>query len=125
MYGGSRSGQLWIAATLILVGAVFLIQNYAGVVIGNWWALFILIPASLTFSTAFTAWRSRMHPAAVSGPLIGGLMMVSVAVIFLLDLQWSKVWPVFMILIGFGVLVPSLLGRSGRPKQQADVVSRG
>jgi CHASE2 domain-containing sensor protein len=123
MYGGARSSQLWIAITLIFIGSVFLVQNYAGVMIGNWWALFILIPASLTLGAAWSAWRSGLHPAAVSGPLIGGLMMLSVAAIFMLGLQWSKVWPVFLILIGIGVLVPSLLGR--RERHEKEAVSRG
>jgi hypothetical protein len=124
MYGGALSGQLWFAVTLILVGAIFLLRN-AGLEIGNWWALFILIPASASLARAWTAWRSGMHPSAVSGSLIGGLAMLSVVAIFLLDLQWGKIWPIFLILIGIGALVPSLLGRSERHPREGDVVSRG
>lgn len=125
MYQGSRSGQLWFAVTLILVGSIFLLQNYAGLEIGNWWALFILIPASASLAAAWAAWRSDMHPAAVSGPLIGGLIMLSVTAIFLLDLQWSKIWPVFMILVGIGALLPSLLNRPGHAKPEGNSVTRG
>jgi hypothetical protein len=84
----------------------------------------ILIPASATLARAWTAWRSGMHRSAVSGPLIGGLMMLSVAAIFLLDLQWEKIWPIFLILIGIGALVPSLLGQRERLPRDEDVVSR-
>jgi hypothetical protein len=122
MYAG-RSGQLWFAVTLILVGAIFLLRNYAGLEIGNWWALLILIPAGASLARAWTGWRSGMHPSAVSGALIGGLALLSVATIFLLDLQWSKAWPIFLILGGIGALVPSLLGRRSRP-QEADTASR-
>ncbi|MEP6693752.1 MAG: hypothetical protein ABJB39_03820 [Chloroflexota bacterium] len=123
MYGGAW-GQLWLAATLILIGVVFLLRNYSGLEIGHWWALFILIPAAATLARAYTSWRSGIHPSAVSGQLIAGLVMVSVAAIFLLDLQWSKVWPVFLILIGIGALLPSLIARSERPREE-DAASRG
>jgi len=57
------------------------VQNYTGVELGNWWALFILIPASGALAAAWAAWRAGMHPAAVSGPLVGGLAMLTVAAI--------------------------------------------
>lgn len=125
MYAGMRSAQIWFAVTLILIGSIFLVQNYAGLEIGNWWALFILLPASGSLAAAWTAWRSGMHPAAVTGPLFGGLIMLSVAAIFLLELQWSKIWPVFLILIGIGALLPSVLGRRDRLPREEDFVSRG
>ncbi len=125
MYEG-RSGQLWFAVVLIGLGVIFLVQNYTGAELGNWWALFILIPASGALAAAWSAWRAGMHPAAVSGPLVGGLAMFTVAAIFLLELQWSRVWPVFLILAGIGALVPSLLGRRDRPPtREAESVSRG
>jgi len=123
MEAGSRTGQLWFAVVLIGLGVIFLVQNYTGVELGNWWALFILIPASGSLAAAWSAWRSGMHPAAVSGPLVGGLAMLTVAAIFLLELQWSRVWPVFLILAGIGALVPSLLGRRDRPPREEDPVS--
>ena len=121
----ARVGQLWFAVTLIGVGAIFLLRNYAGLEIGNWWALFILIPALGAFAAAWSAWRAGMHPAAVSGPLVGGLFLTTVAAIFLLDLQWSRIWPVFLILGGIGALLPSLIGQRERRAREEDVVSRG
>jgi len=125
MYVGARSGQIWFAVALIAVGTSFLLRNYAGLEIGNWWALFILIPAAGAFAGAWTAWRAGLHPAAVTGPLVGGLVLVTVAAIFLLELQWSRIWPVFLILFGIGALLPSLLGRRDRLTRDQDVVSRG
>jgi len=52
-------------------------------------------------------------------------MMLSVAAIFLLDLEWSRIWPVFLILIGIGALLPSVLGRRDRLPREEDFVSRG
>jgi hypothetical protein len=125
MYAASRGGQLWFAVVLIALGVIFLVQNYTGVQLGNWWALFILIPASGALAAAWAAWRAGMHPAAVSGPLVGGLAMLTVAAIFLLELQWSRVWPVFLILAGIGALLPSLLDRRDRSPREEEVASRG
>lgn len=125
MYAGSRGGQLWFAVVLIALGVIFLVQNYTGMQLGNWWALFILIPASGALAAAWGAWRAGMHPAAVSGPLVGGVAMLTVAAIFLLELQWSRVWPVFLILAGIGALLPSLLDRRDRPRREEEVASRG
>ena len=119
----SRSGQLWFAVALILVGSIFLLRNYSGLEIGNWWALFILIPAAGSLARAWNGWRSGMHPSAVSGSLIGGLAMLAVAAIFLLDLEWSRAWPIFLILAGVGALLSSVMGRRSRP-QQGDAASR-
>ena len=125
MYAGSRGGQLPFAVVLIALGVIFLVQNYTGLELGNWWALFILIPASGALAAAWAAWRAEMHPAAVSGPLVGGLAMLTVAAIFLLELQWSRVWPVFLILAGIGALLPSLLDRRDRSPRNEEVSSRG
>jgi peptidoglycan/LPS O-acetylase OafA/YrhL len=125
MYSGMRSGQIWFAVALIVIGAIFLLRNYAGLEIGNWWALFFLIPAVGSLASAWSSWRSGMHPAAVTGQLVGGLILLSVAAIFLLELQWSKIWPVFLILFGVGALLPSLLGRRERRPREGESVSRG
>lgn len=125
MYAGSRGGQLWFAVVLIALGVIFLVQNYTGMQLGNWWALFILIPATGALAAAWAAWRAGMHPAAVSGPLVGGLALLTVAAIFLLELQWSRVWPVFLILAGIGALLPSLLDRRDRPAREEEVSSLG
>ncbi len=125
MYAGVRSGQIWFAVALIVIGAIFLLRNYAGLEIGNWWALFFLIPAAGSFASAWSSWRSGMHPAAVTGQLVGGLILLTLAAIFLLELQWSKIWPVFLILFGIGALLPSLLGRREHSARDGESVSRG
>jgi hypothetical protein len=124
MYQG-RWSQLWFAIALIVVGAIFLLRNYVGFELGNWWALFILIPAFGSLAAAWSAWRSGMHPAAVTGPLIGGLSMLTVAAIFLLELEWGRIWPVFLILAGIGALLSSVVGRRDQPPQKDEVASSG
>ncbi|HKZ86001.1 MAG TPA: hypothetical protein VJ793_20395 [Anaerolineae bacterium] len=101
----------WLAgAVLIIFGVIFLVMNLTGSSIENWWAVFILIPA---FGSLATAWRihqssgGRFTPAA-RGPLIGGLILLTVASVFLFDLDWGAIWPVFLIVIGVVALFTSL-----------------
>ena len=127
MYSGARSGQLWFAVALIVIGALFLLRNYAGLQIDNWWALFFLIPAVGSLWGAYWAWRTTGLGYAVAGPLTMGLVFLTIAGIFLLDLEWGKVWPVFLVLAGLGALLPTLFGARRRewPPRDEDAVSRG
>jgi hypothetical protein len=38
-----------------------------------------------------------------------GILFTAVAAIFLLELPWGRVWPVFIILAGLGMLLPNLM----------------
>lgn len=127
MYSGARSGQLWFALALILVGVLFLLRNYAGLQIDNWWALFFLIPAVGSLWGAYWVWRTTGLGYAVAGPLITGLVFLTIAAIFLLQLEWGKIWPIFLVLAGLGALLPTLFGRKRRewPPRDEDAVSRG
>jgi hypothetical protein len=40
----------WFGVALIALGMLFLVQNYLGYELRNWWALFILIPAIGSFA---------------------------------------------------------------------------
>jgi riboflavin transporter FmnP len=107
-----RRGGPWIGGVvLILLGLIFLVQNLSGAQLGNWWALFILIPAIGSLAAAWRAHQTHGRlTAAARGPLIGGLVLTLVALIFLLNLNWGQVWPLFLILAGLGALLAALLG---------------
>ena len=101
----------WIGIALIAMGVIFLVQNYLGYELHNWWALFILIPAVGSFTSAWYVWRHGHSGAAAAGSFTMGIMFTALAAIFLLDLPWRSVWPLFIILAGFGMLLPSLVTR--------------
>ena len=103
MYGSWLPGII-----LIALGAIFLVENYFGTTLRNWWALFILIPAVSTLSVAYGHWRDG-DTGAATGPLIAGVGFVFLTVAFLLDLPIGQLWPVFLIIAGLGLLV----GRRG------------
>jgi len=102
----------WLGGVvLILVGVVFLMRQISGFDLDNWWALFILIPAVSSLATAWRAYEGaeRKFTAAVRGSLIGGLMMLLIAAIFLFNLDWALFFPAILILTGLGILASSFL----------------
>ncbi len=105
----------WIAGgVLILLGIIFIVRNIAGLSLGNWWALFILIPAIGSLMTAFRMYERNggRFTSASRGPLVGGLVLLAITAVFLFHLEWGKVWPLILILVGLGLLLTSLERRS-------------
>lgn len=107
MYG-TVYGSWLPGLALILLGAIFFVENYFGATLNNWWALFILIPALSTFATAYALWRDG-HTEWATGPFVAGLGFVALTAIFLLDLPIGRLWPLFLIAAG----VALLFGRRG------------
>jgi hypothetical protein len=105
-------GGAWLAgAVLILLGAIFMLQNMGAMTIHNGWALLILLPAGGSFATAYGAYRmsgGRLN-AMVRGSLISGLMFTAIMAFFLLDLDLGKWWPALLILAGLGALTNAAL----------------
>ena len=104
----SRERSGWILGlVLITLGGVFLLQN-AGlpVLIGNWWALFILIPAVAAFTAAWRLYQQtgQMTPHVV-GLITGGLVPLTIALIFLFNVDFGSAWPVLLVVLGVGVLL--------------------
>jgi uncharacterized protein YqgC (DUF456 family) len=93
---------------MIFLGLLFLLWNFDFLEIGHrWWALFFLIPIS--FMTADMLHRrrnpSQQGTGASRGSLIGIVTLSSLMVIFLFDMRWSVVWPIFIIIGGLSVLL--------------------
>ena len=101
----------WIGGVVLVAAGVFLLLgNLTRFSLDNWWAVFLLIPAAGSLWTAYTIWRRNewRFNAASRGPLIGGLVLVFLAVIFLFDLPWDRVWPGFLIIVGGGLLLTGI-----------------
>ena len=102
---GRRGPGAWIAALILIgVGVIFLFQNMGYAIPGNWWALFILIPALYAFASAWKAYEAngRRFVGAMVGPLITGIVLVALTLMFLfdLDVDWNIIWPAVLIVIG-------------------------
>ena len=87
---------------LIVLGAIFLLRQFTSFDFRNWWAIFILIPAFGSFSSAWMIYRhSGRINEGVRSSLGGGLITLTVAVIFLFDLDWTTWWPLMLLVPGF------------------------
>lgn len=106
-----RHSGSWVGAfILIFVGVIFLLKEL-GMLFDNWWALFFLIPAIASFGSAWNHYHRHRNQitSSVLGSLIVGLVMIFLTVIFLFSLNWSYMWPIFLIIIGVMIFINSFL----------------
>lgn len=102
----SRFGTMVVGLIFLMIGGGLLLANFTSFSFHNWWALFILIPAFSSLGYAYQMYHENGRLGEKgSGALIGGMIMLAVALIFLLGLNWGVVWPVFLIIIGAGILL--------------------
>ena len=103
-----RGHNRWLGGVVLIgVGIFFLLSNVFSVTFsGNWWAIFILIPAFYNLQRAWHIYQrdGRLSDKAHSS-LIGGLMIGAVAFIFLFGLSFGDWWPLFLIIVGVGALL--------------------
>lgn len=108
----NHAGQWILGLVLVGVGLFFLLGNVLPFeFLSNWWALFILIPAAFNLNRAWQVYRREGHMTSKArGSLIGGLLIGAVGLILLFGLDWSKIWPVFIIIIGIGIVINARMG---------------
>lgn len=91
---------------LILLGAIFLFRGSDLLFFDNWWALFIAIPGAVGLFSAWNMYEKRGKlDSTILSTITGSLFPLLVAAIFLLDLDWGAMWPLFLVLAGFSILV--------------------
>lgn len=110
--GHDRAGGAWIwGLFLIALGVVFLLENTGLFNLENWWALFIMLPAIGSFRAAYAAYQSAGNrlTGGVRGPLMGGVILTTIAMIFLFGLDFGAMWPLLLVIAGAALLVNALL----------------
>ena len=109
----SKGGALIIGLLLVILGAVFLLQNSGNIAISlrNWGALFILLPAIAAFDRGFRFYRKagNMLSAQSRGAIFVGMILLVVMLVILLNLNWTIWGPAIIILLGAGLLFNALL----------------
>jgi hypothetical protein len=104
----SQAVPMAVGLTFLVTGA--LLSIVSGVSLTNWWSLFILFPGLIFLATgAILAMilGGRNYGALL---ILGvGLVVSTVAVMFLLQVDWEKGWPLMLIVPGFAQF---LLGTS-------------
>lgn len=106
------SGAVW--GVILIVGGMILFAQQFGW-LGpryNWWALFILIPALASLGGAFTALaQTGKFNAAVRGGLGGGIVLLTLAFMFLFGLDWTIWWPLMVLAGGLSIFLEGLSGK--------------
>ncbi len=95
---------------VLLIGVGLLLHTLGWLPLpGNWWALAILIPVG---ASAWSAWQRAetvgFWDRAAMTTLASGGFPLAVALIFLFNLDWTVVWPVFPIIAGAVMLAGTL-----------------
>lgn len=93
--------------TLLLIGLAFVAIRVLGDGrLDNWWGFFILLPGLLF---AGMGWRGRLDngrfPFIARFSLGVGLVVTTVAVMFLLNLNWGTWWPLMIIVPGVALWI--------------------
>lgn len=110
-----RGGLGWLAGlVLIAIGAFYFLYEFGYVpALTNWWALFLLLPGVGTLSAALGAYRRNggQWTTEVTLPFIAGLFFMGLTAVFLFDLNYNWLWPLFLIAAGLLIITSSLLTR--------------
>jgi hypothetical protein len=98
-----------VAVILIVLGGIFLLQEIFGFGFSffrNWWAIFILIPGG---SNLWNAYQSYQASGKLNNEVIrqgmSGVAIVAVALVFLFEISWGAIWPLFLIGAGLYMLL--------------------
>jgi hypothetical protein len=105
-------GLLFVALGLLLAVRF----NLGSSQVFHWWALFIILPALLFFAAAWGAARRRFSGRLALALLGLGLIVLTVAGIFLLNLNWAQWWPLMLITPGLTLIGAGLPNLAPSPK---------
>ncbi len=102
----SRDSGIGPGIGVIIVGILFLMNNFDIIDLGGrWWALFFIIPIAFLATDVLRYRTETGLSSRARGPLIGLLWLVSLMIIFLFGINWGVIWPVTIILAGLMVLL--------------------
>lgn len=115
--GREAGGAGWmVGLVFIAIGLLYMLHN-AGILphFTNWWALFLLLPGFGTLSAALGAYQGNggQWTAEVTGPFLGGLLFVGLTAVFLFNLNFNWLWPLFLIAAGLLLLFRSTFSHDG------------
>ena len=95
------------AVVLVALGVIFLLKEAGVVTLGdNWWVVFLLLPAAFLFISAWQRYQAAGQLAGnVWSQVLGGVILVVLALTFLFEWNWGMIWPVFLIVAGLYMLI--------------------
>jgi hypothetical protein len=111
-----QSGGLgWVMGLVFIgIGVFFLLYQFGYVpALTNWWALFLLLPGLGILSAAIDGYRSNggHWTPEVIGLLLGSLLFFGITAVFLFELTYGWLLPLFLIAAGLLLLFSPKLTR--------------
>ena len=101
----------WVMGLVVIaIGVLFLLNNFGlrltFLEYHNWWAILILLFSIGPLSLAYRHYRAiERFDANVAYYLTSAAAIITIGFIFLLNLQWNRWWPLFVIYGGLWMLV--------------------
>ena len=90
---------------IIAIGVIFLLGNFGMQLPARWWAVLLLVPAAGMLVAAIRFYRvDNTLAGRAMGPLIGGLVMLALALAVFFGLNWGVFWPLVLIVVGVAVV---------------------
>ena len=90
---------------IIAIGVIFLLGNFGMQLPARWWAVLLLVPAAAMPVAAVRFYRvDNTMSGRAMGPLIGGLIMLALALAVFFGLNWGVFWPLVLIVIGVAIV---------------------
>lgn len=91
---------------LVLLGVIFLAQNFGYPVPEKWWTIFLLVPA---LGASFAAWNAYQRDGKLNGEtiaaILGAVTLLVIAAALIFDFAWGMLWPLALIAVGGGILL--------------------
>ena len=107
----NETGRVTGAIVLIGLGVAFLLAQTGILSLsGNWWALFIALPAIAMLYNAYTNYQKAGHVTSDVRRNISGAAVVGTVAIIALTGQWGTLWPLFLIVPGVMMLLGFMKG---------------
>ncbi|HEX2865201.1 MAG TPA: hypothetical protein VHN99_11580 [Deinococcales bacterium] len=115
-YETQKSDNVMAGLGLVALGGLFLLGEITGLAIERWWALFLLVPGLIALGRAWMFYNDdgQRLTQRVARLAIGGIAPTFIGLIFLLNLSWAFVWPIFLVIAGLSQMVGDREGRSAR-----------
>lgn len=107
--GKQTAVSRWGGFSLMFLGGAVLVLSLLKVSLDNWWALFILLPALVLFGSGWVIPRGENGRfSLISRIFFGtGLVVLVVAGMFLVNLNWEVWWPLMIMAPGVALLIAS------------------
>ena len=109
----SSSDTLVFGVLLIILGVAFFFGRFSGLLLRNWWAWFILVPALMKLVSGLRLVETKRGMTSAAASMVSGsLFMILLGSMFLFGLSWTLFWPFALIFMGLNGVMWAFVQKS-------------